>query len=105
VSEDNIIKLIQPGNVDDQLTEILRTGARALLAHAVEAIQNRICGFFSLSDNFRACVRRRLGKAPPVGVAKYATINFAEVSKSGNVKMYSPKECASRLILRFVNQS
>jgi putative transposase len=37
VSEDNIIKLIQPGNVDDQLTEILRTGARALLAHAVEA--------------------------------------------------------------------
>ena len=59
----------------------------------------------SESDNFRACVRRRLGKAPPVGVAKYATINFAEVSKSGNVKMYSPKECASRLILRFVNQS
>ena len=25
VSKDNIIKLIQPGNVDDQLTEILRT--------------------------------------------------------------------------------
>ena len=37
MSKDNIIKLIQPGNVDDQLTEILRTGARALLAHAVEA--------------------------------------------------------------------
>jgi hypothetical protein len=32
VSKDNIIKLIQPANVDDQLTEILRTGARALLA-------------------------------------------------------------------------
>jgi hypothetical protein len=32
VSKDNIIKLIQPGNVDDQLTEILRNGARALLA-------------------------------------------------------------------------
>ena len=27
----------QPGNVDDQLTEILRNGARALLAQAVEA--------------------------------------------------------------------
>lgn len=26
--EDNIIKLIQPGNVDDQFTEILRNGAR-----------------------------------------------------------------------------
>src|SRR5260370_15583370 len=37
VSNDNIIKLIQPANVDDQLTEILRTGARVLLAQAVEA--------------------------------------------------------------------
>jgi putative transposase len=37
VSKDSIIKLIQPGNVDDQLTEILRNGARALLARAVEA--------------------------------------------------------------------
>jgi putative transposase len=36
VSNDNIIKLIQPGNLDDQLTEILRSGARALLAQAVE---------------------------------------------------------------------
>ena len=37
MSKDNIIQLIQPTNVDDQLTEILRTGARALLAQAVEA--------------------------------------------------------------------
>ena len=37
MSKDNIIQLIQPGNVDDQLTEILRHGARALLAQAVEA--------------------------------------------------------------------
>jgi hypothetical protein len=37
VFKDNIIKLIQPGNVDDQLTEILRHGARALLVQAVEA--------------------------------------------------------------------
>jgi putative transposase len=37
VSKDNIIKLIQPGSVDDQLTEILRNGARALPAQAVEA--------------------------------------------------------------------
>ena len=37
MSNDNIIKLIQPANVDDQLTEILRTGARVLLAQAVEA--------------------------------------------------------------------
>ena len=35
--KDNIIKLIQPANVVDQLTEILRNGARYLLAQAVEA--------------------------------------------------------------------
>jgi hypothetical protein len=29
VSKDNIIRLIQPGNVDDQLTEIFRNGAIA----------------------------------------------------------------------------
>ena len=37
MSNDNVIKLIQPGAFDDQLTEILRNGARALLAQAVEA--------------------------------------------------------------------
>ncbi len=34
---DNVIKLIQPGAFKDQLTEVLRNGARALLAQAVEA--------------------------------------------------------------------
>jgi putative transposase len=37
VSKDNIIKLIQPENVEDQLTEILRHGTRSVLAQAVEA--------------------------------------------------------------------
>ena len=37
VSKDNIIKLIQLGNAEDQLAEILRNGARSLLAQAVEA--------------------------------------------------------------------
>jgi putative transposase len=36
VSDDNVVKLIQPGTFDDQLTEILRQGARSLLAQAVE---------------------------------------------------------------------
>ena len=35
--KDNVIKLIQPGVFDDQLTEVLRNGARALLARAIEA--------------------------------------------------------------------
>ena len=37
VSNDNVFKLIQPGAFEDQLTEILRQGARILLAQAVEA--------------------------------------------------------------------
>jgi hypothetical protein len=37
VSNDNVTKLIQPGGFDDPLSEILRNGARALLAKAVEA--------------------------------------------------------------------
>jgi transposase-like protein len=37
VSNDNVTKLIQPGAFDDPLTEVLRNGARTLLAQAVEA--------------------------------------------------------------------
>jgi putative transposase len=37
VPNDTVIKLIQPGTFNDQLTDVLRKGARALLAQAVEA--------------------------------------------------------------------
>jgi transposase-like protein len=37
VTQDNVIKLSQPGTFADPLTEVLRSGARALLAQAVEA--------------------------------------------------------------------
>jgi transposase-like protein len=37
VSNDNVVRLIQPGALEDRLTEILRGGARVLLAQAVEA--------------------------------------------------------------------
>jgi putative transposase len=37
VPKDTVIKLIQPGTFNDQLTDVLRNGARALLAQAVEA--------------------------------------------------------------------
>src|SRR5467141_1172192 len=37
VSDSNVIKLTQPGAFTDSLTEILRSGARALLTQAVEA--------------------------------------------------------------------
>jgi putative transposase len=37
VSDSNVVKLAQPGAFIDSLTEILRSGARALLTQAVEA--------------------------------------------------------------------
>ena len=42
MTQDNIVKLSQPGTFSDPLTEVLRGGARALLAHAVEA---EVAGF------------------------------------------------------------
>ena len=37
MSNSNVVKLVQPGTFSDQLTEVLRRGARCLLAQAVEA--------------------------------------------------------------------
>jgi transposase-like protein len=37
VSDANVVQLLQPGSFADPLTEVLRNGARALLAQAVEA--------------------------------------------------------------------
>ena len=37
MSNSNVVKLVQPGTFCDQLTEVLRGGARCLLAQAVEA--------------------------------------------------------------------
>ncbi|MBI4183689.1 MAG: IS256 family transposase, partial [Proteobacteria bacterium] len=37
MTEGNVFKLSQPGSFSDPLTEVLRGGARSLLAHAIEA--------------------------------------------------------------------
>ncbi len=37
MNKDNVIELVQPGEFKDQLTEILRQGAQALVMQAVEA--------------------------------------------------------------------
>ncbi|MSP81282.1 MAG: IS256 family transposase [Rhodospirillales bacterium] len=37
MSNSNVVKLVQPGTFSDHLTEVLRRGARSLLAQAVEA--------------------------------------------------------------------
>jgi putative transposase len=37
LSDANVVKLLQSGSFGDPLTEVLRNGARALLAQAIEA--------------------------------------------------------------------
>ena len=37
MTETSVLKLSQPGTISDPLTEVLRSGARSLLAQAVEA--------------------------------------------------------------------
>ena len=37
MSDANVVKLLQPGSFAGPLTEVLRNGARALLAQAIEA--------------------------------------------------------------------
>ncbi len=37
MSDANVVKLLQPGSFTDPLTEVLRNGARTLLAQAIEA--------------------------------------------------------------------
>jgi len=60
VPNDTVIKLIQPGTFNDQLTDVLRNGARALLAQAVEAeVSDFLCTHADLKteDGHRRVVR------------------------------------------------
>jgi putative transposase len=58
VSQDNVIKLSQPGEFCDALTEVLRRGARTLLAQAVEA---EVAGFLEAhAEKLTEDGRRRL---------------------------------------------
>ena len=44
MTETNVFQLSQPGTFSDPLTEVLRNGARALLAQAVEAELSALLG-------------------------------------------------------------
>jgi len=58
VSKDNVIKLAQPGEFADPLSEVLRQGARTLLAQAVEA--EVACFLMSHADKLTGDGRQRL---------------------------------------------
>lgn len=56
MTENNVFKLAQPGSFADPLTEVLRQGARALLAQAVEA---EVAGFLSQHASLETADGRR----------------------------------------------
>ena len=58
MTESNVFKLSQPGTFSDPLTEVLRRGARSLLAHAIEAEVAAFLG--NHADTLTADGRRRL---------------------------------------------
>ena len=76
MSTDNVVRLIQPGTFDDQLTAVLRDGAKALLAKAVEP-QHRL-NFFPLPQwhgSLRPilpalCRAARAGIRSPIGFSR-----------------------------------
>src|SRR5947208_12972126 len=58
MTDTNVLQLSKPGTFADPLTEVLRNGARALLAQAVEA---EVSGFLGEhADNLTADGRARL---------------------------------------------
>jgi hypothetical protein len=71
VTETNVFQLSQPGTFADPLTEVLRNGARALLAQAVEAEVAALLGCHAdkLTDGGRQRLVRSPGSSPPTGGA------------------------------------
>ena len=62
MTDNNVIKLAQPGTFIDSLTEILRSGARALLTQAVaRKCESRVPAAFSRKSSTNAPRRARAG--------------------------------------------
>ena len=101
MTETNVIKLSQPGTFSDPLTEVLRSGARCMLAHAIEAEAAAFVG--SYADILTADGRRRLvrhGHLPereiatgigPVGVRAPRVRDAA--ARTGSASASAPRSC------------
>jgi len=82
VSNDNVVKLIQPGILTDRLTEVLRDGARALLTQAVEAEVPEFLAAtadLKIDDGCRRVVRH--GHLPERQIMEEAASSFAKGSQ------------------------
>lgn len=59
MTDDTVINLVQPGSFEDRLTEVLRNGARALAAQAVEPDMAALLGCHAdLRTRGRPCSHR-----------------------------------------------
>jgi hypothetical protein len=71
VADNSVIKLAQPGELTDALTEVLRDGVPTLLAHTVEVeVANFLCQIASNSDKQTEDGRHRLVRHDPCLSAK-----------------------------------
>ena len=67
MSDATVVKLLQPGSFADPLTEVLRNGARALLAQAVEA---EVAGFLAKHVDLKLVDRHEFSGANQAAIAK-----------------------------------
>ena len=67
MSNSNVVKLVQPGTFSDQLTEVLRRGARCLLAQAVEA---EVADFLGGHGELKTLDGRQRVWGPPASPAR-----------------------------------
>jgi hypothetical protein len=72
VSQDNVIKLIQPRLFDDQLTKILRNGAHALRSVSDEAIHS----FFAAMDCFASLAMTHGRSGGPTNERRHSTLRL-----------------------------
>jgi hypothetical protein len=101
VSDANVVKLVQPGSFADPLTEVLRNGARALLAQAVEA---EVADFLAKHVDVKTAtgLRRvvRHGHLPerevmtgigPVGVRQPRVRDRGAADDAGRIRLVHPR--------------
>ena len=100
MTDTNVSKLYQPGTFADPLTEILRNGARALLAEAVEAEVAALlsCHADKLTDDGRQRLVRH-GHLPEreimTGIGPVAVTTEPVIAKFGTMSVMLPLQEAS----------
>jgi putative transposase len=92
VSNSNVITLAQPGAFTDFLTEILRTGARALLTQAVEAEVCRVSGKACRSEDRDGPAARRAPR-PSSGTRNHDRHRASRRSPAAGAR---PRRCRGR---------